>query len=114
MLQRADTNGDGQVTRAEFSAARDKMFTRLDRNGDGYLSKDDSSHRLAARRDGSADRLADAMATLDKDKDGRISKTEFVNGPSPLFDRADTNHDGTIDAHELQAFSTASASRQAQ
>jgi Ca2+-binding EF-hand superfamily protein len=41
MLQNADQNGDGIVTRAEFDEARSKMFSRLDRNGDGYLSKED-------------------------------------------------------------------------
>ncbi len=34
----ADSNLDGRVTRAEFLAAADRRFKRLDRNGDGKLT----------------------------------------------------------------------------
>ena len=34
----ADTNLDGRVTKAEFLAAADRRFKRLDRNGDGKLT----------------------------------------------------------------------------
>jgi hypothetical protein len=115
MLANADTNGDGRITRAEFTAARAKLFAKLDRNGDGYLDKQDVPQGLLARRNGeSGDRLQQAIVMLDKNGDGRISHDEFVNGPSLLFDRADTNHDGVIDAQELAAFRAAVAARRAQ
>ena len=114
MLQKADTNGDGIVTRAEFTAARDRLFTRLDRNGDGYLTKDDAPPRLAARRKGQGSGLAQAMAMLDKDGDGRVSRAEFVDGPGLIFQRADTNHDGVVDAAELAAFRSAVTARRGQ
>jgi hypothetical protein len=37
----ADTNLDGRVTRAEFLAAADRRFKRLDRRGDGKLTLDE-------------------------------------------------------------------------
>lgn len=111
MFERADANGDGLITRAEFTEARAKMFARLDRNGDGYLTKDDAQGRFAARRSGDGSRLTQALITFDSDGDGRISRDEFVNGPSRLFDRADSNHDGVIDANELKAFRAAIAAR---
>jgi len=44
-LREADTNGDRQITRAEFDAAIPNaeagLFDRLDRNGDGVLNRDD-------------------------------------------------------------------------
>ena len=36
---RLDGDGDGVVTRGEYIAATDALFTRLDRNGDGVLSQ---------------------------------------------------------------------------
>jgi Ca2+-binding EF-hand superfamily protein len=114
MLHHADENGDGVITRAEFADARNKMFTRLDRNGDGYLTKDDRPRRFAASRGGNGNRLAEAMTLLDKDGDGRISRDEFVKGPSVVFDRADKNRDGVIDTKEAEAFRATIAARRAQ
>ena len=98
----ADTNGDGVITREEFHAAREHAFTRLDRNGDGYIDQDDVSSRPGARHV-AKDRLAQLVAQLDKDGDGRISQGEFVDGPTPLFDRADTDHNGELSREEVAA-----------
>lgn len=115
MLEKADTDGDGRITRAEFTEARARLFAKLDRNGDGYLDKQDLYKGLLARRNPEgSDRLKQAMMMLDKNGDGRISREEFVDGPSLLFDRADANHDGVIDARELAAFRAALAARRAQ
>jgi Ca2+-binding EF-hand superfamily protein len=116
LLKRADANGDGQISEAEFKQARDTLFTRLDHNGDGYLTKDDTPRRLTLRSNGDSNgaRMTEALSRMDKDGDGRISRSEFVNGPSKLFSAADSNHDGVVDAHELQALSAAAAAHQGQ
>ena len=38
---KADTNNDGQITRAEFQAAADAKFAKADTNFDGNLTKDE-------------------------------------------------------------------------
>lgn len=48
MIKRADTNSDGQVTRAEFQAAALARFDKTDADGDGTISADE---RKAARPD---------------------------------------------------------------
>lgn len=45
MIRRADTNGDGVITRAEYIAAVDARFARMDRNGDGVLTPDEMPRR---------------------------------------------------------------------
>lgn len=41
----ADTDGNGQLSKPEFMAAGEKIFTRLDSNGDGVISIDDMPDR---------------------------------------------------------------------
>jgi Ca2+-binding EF-hand superfamily protein len=43
------------------------------------------------------------MLLMDTDKDGRISKKEWVDFMSAEFDRLDTDHNGFIDQHDLLA-----------
>lgn len=41
MMDRVDTDENGQISKAEADAALDKLFTRLDTNKDGFISADD-------------------------------------------------------------------------
>ncbi len=45
MMRMADTDENGQVSKAEFTATGEKMFERLDRNKDGVISIDDMPDR---------------------------------------------------------------------
>lgn len=38
-FQRLDTDGDGQISRAEAQVPRDQRFDRMDLDGDGAISK---------------------------------------------------------------------------
>ncbi len=40
---------------------------------------------------------------MDTDKNGKISKQEWMNFMSAEFDRLDTDHSGELDPHELLA-----------
>lgn len=102
MFDRADANDDGSVTREEFVAARADQFTKFDRNSDGYVDSNDIPKRLAARRqqNGGADIL---VGQFDADGDGKVSKEEFLNGPTLIFDRADADKNNVLDPKELAA-----------
>lgn len=45
MMQQMDTDGDGSVSKAEFLAGAEARFTKMDKNGDGVLTKDDMPTR---------------------------------------------------------------------
>lgn len=49
MMKKADTNGDGAVSRTEFDAASAMRFTRMDANRDGKIDAADRAARRAAK-----------------------------------------------------------------
>jgi len=98
MLQAADTNGDGAITRAEAQIARGAMFNRLDVDHDGDLSE---AERTNANRQGGQARRG--LEGADANNDGRISRAEMMNQPYRGFDRLDRNNDDVVSAEELEA-----------
>ncbi len=52
MMQQMDTDGDGSVSKAEFLAGAEARFTKMDKNGDGVLTKDDMPARPEGGRRG--------------------------------------------------------------
>ena len=105
-IERADANRDGKVTRQEYIDARAAQFARMDRNSDGFVDDADSGDR--SDQSFVAKRAAAAMrGRIDTNSDGKISKEEFVNSPTVLFDRFDADKNGELDAKELEAARTA-------
>jgi hypothetical protein len=43
------------------------------------------------------------IAYLDENGDVRIGQSEFLNGPAPVFRRADRNADGALTLSEVEA-----------
>lgn len=102
IFERADADKDGSVTREEFVAARAEQFAKFDRNSDGYIDSNDIPGRFAKRRQQSGG--GDFMASqFDTDGDGKVSKEEFINGPTLAFDRADADKNNVLDPKELAA-----------
>lgn len=74
VFNKIDANNDGVLTRNELRAhheyQRDQKFSKLDRDGDGYLSMAEVTGRKP---------LAAHFAKLDKNADGRLSRDEFLH-----------------------------------
>ncbi|MEQ1617840.1 MAG: hypothetical protein ABL883_05805 [Terricaulis sp.] len=98
-LFQADADNDGVVTRAEFDAARNARFARLDDDDDGRLEHGEHArgeHRRGRGGHGGHHGWADA----DANNDGAISRDEFLARPTRMFAMLDANNDGSISAEE--------------
>lgn len=99
LLARADTNGDGEITRAEFDRVRLQMFARLDRNGDGYVDAADRPRMFGDR----FDQAYAMLSSLDTNGDRRIARAELANSKAPAFIARDTNGDNILSRTEIAA-----------
>ena len=96
MLAKADANGDGTITNAEFLADVDARFARLDGNKDGKISKEERP----GAGEGRGGRM---MSRIDTNDDGTISLDEQRAQANKRFERLDTNNDGKLDQAERDA-----------
>jgi Ca2+-binding EF-hand superfamily protein len=47
------------------------------------------------------EQVEELLLLMDADKNGKISKAEWLNFMSAEFDRLDTDHNGELDIHEI-------------
>ena len=111
MFDRMDANRDGQLSRTEFVDFKPAPGAA----GEGHEGPDAGEHRMGERggmgehggmrghhrrghgMHGMMMRMADA------NKDGAVSRQEFVAGALTRFDQADANRDGTLTPEERRA-----------
>jgi Ca2+-binding EF-hand superfamily protein len=93
---RADSNGDGVISRAELTASLNTSFAKMDVNGDGQLSKEDRAAKQAER-----------FANKDTNGDGELSPAEIEAAraahKASRFARADKDGNGKLSQEEAQA-----------
>lgn len=96
-----DNNGDGQITLTEYlayfraySGLRRQYFEyefrKYDRNGNGVITH--AEHWAPVT-------LKDEFRALDKNRDGCVSRNEFLQGDKQ-FRKLDRNHDGCLSLKE--------------
>lgn len=86
---RADTNGDGVVSRSEFFTAAETRFKAKDANNDRMLTGDEMQDKRGR------------FARLDTNNDGKLSFAEQAAGTNARFAKLDVDGDGKLTPEEL-------------
>ena len=109
-FEKADADGDGRVTGAEFP--NEAWFDRLDQNQDGVITRDEARENLgpilkpspAIVAGGPSGRVGAIFDRLDRNRDGQLDETESAVVQS-LRGVLDPNQDGIITREEALAAS---------
>lgn len=96
-FSRLDRDGDGYIEAADMDAMRVRMFHRLDRDHDGLLTREEVTPPSS-----SVNVSPNAIAWPDRDGDGKVSQTEFLTQEPALIVRADRNGDHRVSAEEFR------------
>lgn len=99
LIEQADANGDGNISKAEFLARRSDAFRDLDADASGALTELEFELAVAQRMKRFTGR---AFAKVDKDGNGVISQAEWDESPPRAFDKLDRNSDGILTPSERQ------------
>ncbi len=99
-FQELDTDGNGEVSKAEMDAHRAARFTKADTDNDGKLSLEEVQ---ASAQERAKDRASQMLERHDANKDGFLTEDEL---PKPrregrFFDRMDADGNGAISEQEF-------------
>ena len=115
---RADTNGDGLIQMSEIEAQAQQRFARLDLDGNGAITRAEATEArekmqamMAERRAGSEGKRRSMRGgaegamfeRADANGDGQVTFAEFSTPMMERFATHDANGDGAIDASERAA-----------
>ena len=110
-LKKLDKNGDGELDAEEMRPTRSEGGRGRggaqeggpggERGGPGGERGGPGGER--GGRSAGAGGMMDRIMSQDKNKDGKLSKDEVDERMLPMFDRLDTNSDGSIEKSEVEA-----------
>lgn len=102
-----DQNKDGQVNRSEMESAAKSRFAEVDRDDDGFLTKDEITAHVDQEMTKRAQKRQKKMfSRFDDNDDGKISFEEM--GPmrkrlDKMFSRVDKDNSGALSKDEFDA-----------
>lgn len=101
-FEELDTDGNGEISKAEMEAHKAARFASSDSNGDGKLSAEELVAQAQKR---AAKRVEKMIRHLDKDGDGMVSQEEMANRGGRhgnMFARVDGDGNGAISKEEFE------------
>ncbi len=113
-MQMIDANGDGVIGDDEAATLADHAFNRIDSDGSGDVSVDEFStvrggrhgwrnwFGSGAQNEAMTEGLKVKFTTLDADKDGKLTKAEFLADAKTRFAAADADKDGKVSPWEFR------------
>ncbi|MEP2717672.1 EF-hand domain-containing protein [Pseudophaeobacter sp.] len=99
-FEELDTDGNGEISKAEMEAHKAARFSATDTDGDGMISADEM---LAKMQERAAKRVEKMINRMDKDGDGMLSAEEMANRGrhGDMFGRMDSDGNGAISKEEF-------------
>jgi hypothetical protein len=102
-LVELDSDGNGELTRAELTAEVEKTVARLDADRNGSIAVAEKQ----GQRDGGGTAMSGFVGQhweeVDADGDGRVTRAEVEAVAVRMFGKADTDRDGKLSREEIAA-----------
>lgn len=107
LLVLMDMDKSGTVTRQEFMNFMEKTFARLDIDKNGELYVEELRHLRLRDITPGGDQVKQLVLLMDEDKNGRVSKHEFMHFMELEFARLDTDSNNELESKELKQMQVA-------
>jgi hypothetical protein len=89
-FKKIDSAGKGRITMDEAVAYYSNLFTELDKNGDGFLDAGELEPMVPVMNAGTG---KDLLVALDRNSDGKLSRSEFGVIANWLFQMAKSQNE---------------------